>query len=183
MEGTATRRANAALTQRFVVFGPRCFVLLMAFMVVASLMVNAAPVAASTGRQAHGDAVCHSGGRIEVIGPRVATVSENTPIAQPLTQRVYYRAHLYRWDGSTWAYTTSTTWQQRQVTSISPVALPTASFTGITAGYWAASTEIHWYSAMAEAHLGSAPNMWVDTHRSVSPLGAIGSLSPYCFFQ
>ena len=123
------------------------------------------------GDHSHGQLYCGNGGQIHLFGDggfyrfRASAYNVNGRFQ---SDDVRYRAHAYRWNGSTWVYVTSTRWFQRTVsypysTDLGFPRIGDPAFL-VSSGYWKVSTEIHWYDGYHDGgeYLGSSPNAWAQ---------------------
>ena len=150
---------------------------ILAALALALLAAMALPEAASAhgtgyyGAHGHGQLSCGSYGRITVPGMYAASYPGfvNGHVNN-VGDELYYRAHLYRWNGSTWTYASSTGWFFKVLPPPgSSTSLPGPTFT-VTRGYWKVSTELHWYDgldgvmngdAQGNVLIGRSPNVFV----------------------
>jgi len=153
---------------------------LLAFAVMLVLFAASAMPASAGGTNAgphnHGAGLCYTNGKLVIQGPTVNVASEQNPIGQPLTQNVYYRSNLNRWNGTTWVYVKSTGWVSGTLSGGYSLKLANSQFTIYQGGYYKVSTEIQWYAG--STLIGSSPNTYVDFHKNMST----GAGVPYCTY-
>ena len=176
MTGIAEKVGRAASVARPTAKFPRGRAMLaaLALSLIAALALSEEASAHGTGNigaHSHGVLTCGNYGRLHLEGynyqgPQKLFAAAHGTQSSELDQ-VYYRAHLYRWNGRTWQYLFGTNWYSWHVNWYGGnLGFPTRSANPFAVapsrGTYAASTEIHWYDGYLDggAYLGYSPIAW-----------------------
>ena len=145
----------------------------LALAILAALALSDKASAHGTGyigSHAHGQLYCGNYGRINLYGDggfyRLRASAHDTMAGYKEVDVVTHRAHLYRWNGQSWAYQASTGWYDTSVSGYMSTSLgfpgPFDSPFVVNRGSYKVSTEIRWYDTAAGGYLGSSPNAWAQ---------------------